>query len=182
MLSESLAKVRKERGLTQEALAVKINVVRQTISKWERGDAVPDADMLCKIAEALDVPVAELLGVPDCNDESDIAKIANILSEINEQLAVRNRRETRSIRDIAWDMVLILIGFVGIFVLAVIGIVYFPYEHYRSYVDDQLVRHYEGIVAFLINHRLLWLVIIFSLMIIAGLLYHCIRREENKIV
>ena len=37
MLNENLAKIRKERGLTQEALSVKLNVVRQTISKWEKG-------------------------------------------------------------------------------------------------------------------------------------------------
>lgn len=49
MLNENLAKVRKERGLTQEALSVKLNVVRQTISKWEKGTAVPDADTLCRI-------------------------------------------------------------------------------------------------------------------------------------
>lgn len=52
MLNENLAKVRKERGLTQEALSVKLNVVRQTISKWEKGTAVPDADTLCRIADA----------------------------------------------------------------------------------------------------------------------------------
>ena len=37
MLSENLARIRKEKGLTQEALAVKLNVVRQTVSKWEKG-------------------------------------------------------------------------------------------------------------------------------------------------
>ena len=62
MLNENLARVRKERGLTQEALAVKLNVVRQTISKWEKGTAVPDADTLCKVADELEVPVSELLG------------------------------------------------------------------------------------------------------------------------
>ena len=57
MLNENPAKIRKERGLTQEALASKLNVVRQTISKWENGTAVPDADTLCKIADVLDVSV-----------------------------------------------------------------------------------------------------------------------------
>ena len=60
MLNESLSKIRRERGLTQESLAIKLNVVRQTISKWENGTAVPDADMLCRIADVLDVPFSHL--------------------------------------------------------------------------------------------------------------------------
>ncbi len=91
MLNENLAKVRKERGLTQEALAIKLNVVRQTISKWEKGTAVPDADMLCRIADALDVPVATLLGNTEQEEQLDISSITKSLAQINEQLAVRNR-------------------------------------------------------------------------------------------
>ena len=71
MLNENLARVRKERGLTQEALAVKLNVVRQTISKWEKGTAVPDADTLCKVADELEVPVSELLGNSLQGEKSD---------------------------------------------------------------------------------------------------------------
>lgn len=95
MLNENLAKIRKERGLTQEALAIKLNVVRQTISKWENGTAVPDADMLCKIADALETSVADLLGQPHQDTETDAASIAKSLAEINEQLAIRNRRSGR---------------------------------------------------------------------------------------
>ena len=98
MLNENLSKVRKDRGLTQEALASKLNVVRQTISKWENGTAVPDADTLCKIADALDVSVAELLGETKDKDEMDNASMTRILAEINEQLAVRNRRTAKVIK------------------------------------------------------------------------------------
>lgn len=90
MLNENLAKVRKERGLTQEALAGKLHVVRQTISKWEKGTAVPDADTLCRIAEALEVSVSALLGVPEQGDRADAP--AETLAKIKEQLAARNRR------------------------------------------------------------------------------------------
>lgn len=95
MLNENLSKLRKERGLTQEALAVKLNVVRQTISKWENGTAAPDADTLCKIADALDVSVADLLGSPVNKEKMDMTAIAKSLAEINEQLAVRNRRSSK---------------------------------------------------------------------------------------
>ena len=46
MLNENLSKIRRERGLTQESLAIKLNVVRQTVSKWENGTAVPCAELL----------------------------------------------------------------------------------------------------------------------------------------
>ena len=91
MFNENLSKVRKERGLTQEALAIKLNVVRQTVSKWEKGTAVPDADTLCRIADALDVSIAALLGDPKYEEQQDTAAIAKALAQINEQLAVKNR-------------------------------------------------------------------------------------------
>ncbi len=91
MLNDNLLRIRKERGLTQEALAIKLNVVRQTVSKWEKGIAVPDADTLCRIADALDVSAAELLGEAPAEELPDTAAIAKSLAQINEQLAVRNR-------------------------------------------------------------------------------------------
>ena len=58
MLSENIKTIRKSKGLFQEELAVKLNVVRQTISKWEQGLSVPDVDMLISISEALETPVS----------------------------------------------------------------------------------------------------------------------------
>ena len=46
MLNENIKAIRKEKGLSQQELAVKLNVVRQTISKWEQGLSVPDSEML----------------------------------------------------------------------------------------------------------------------------------------
>lgn len=57
MLSENIKVTRKSKGLSQEELAIKVNVVRQTISKWEQGLSVPDANMLTSLSEALDTPV-----------------------------------------------------------------------------------------------------------------------------
>lgn len=116
MLNENLSKVRKERGLTQEALAVKLNVVRQTISKWENGTAVPDADMLCRIAEALEVSVVDLLGSPVKDEKMDMTAIAKSLAEINEQLAIRNRRSSKVLKIICGVLI-------GLFVLIAIVIV-----------------------------------------------------------
>ena len=71
------------------------NVVRQTVSKWEKGIAVPDADTLCAIADALDVSAAQLLGQPEKTEKTDMASIAEVLAQMNEQLAVRNRRTAK---------------------------------------------------------------------------------------
>ena len=63
MLSENIKAARKAKGLSQEELAVKVNVVRQTISKWEQGLSVPDSDMLISLSEALEMPVSVLLAL-----------------------------------------------------------------------------------------------------------------------
>ena len=62
MLCENIKAIRKSKGLSQEELAIKLNVVRQTISKWEQGLSVPDADMLISLSEAFETPVSTLLG------------------------------------------------------------------------------------------------------------------------
>ena len=64
MFSENLKAYRKAKGLTQEELAVRLHVVRQTVSKWEKGLSVPDADLLVRLAEVLEVSVSQLLGAP----------------------------------------------------------------------------------------------------------------------
>ena len=90
MLNENIKTIRKSKGLSQEELAVKLNVVRQTISKWEQGLSVPDSDMLISISEALDTPVSTLLGEAVTEAEADDLKaISEKLEVINLQLAQR---------------------------------------------------------------------------------------------
>lgn len=91
MFKENLVKIRKNKGLSQEALAIKLNVVRQTISKWEKGLSVPDAEMLQKLADVLEVSASELLG-EHIDNEPDINVVAETLAQLNEHLAIRNRR------------------------------------------------------------------------------------------
>lgn len=61
MLSENIKKIRKSKGLTQKDLAIQLNVVRQTVSKWEQGLSVPDSEMLISLSKVLDIPVNVLL-------------------------------------------------------------------------------------------------------------------------
>jgi len=91
MLKENIKTLRKAKGLSQEELAIELNVVRQTISKWEKGQSVPDAEMLVKLAEVFEVPVSQLLGSriePDAQPDA----LAEQLARINEQLVIKNRR------------------------------------------------------------------------------------------
>lgn len=94
MFGENLKTIRKTKGYTQEELAIKIHVVRQTISKWEKGLSVPDADTLSKLADVLEINVSELLG-SEIKEETDKNEIAKQLAKISEQLAVKNRRHKR---------------------------------------------------------------------------------------
>ena len=88
MLSENIRELRKAKGLSQDELAVKLNVVRQTVSKWEQGLSVPDADMLISISEVFETPVSALLGESAELPQADSLKaISEKLEVINLQLA-----------------------------------------------------------------------------------------------
>ena len=97
MLSENIRAVRKSKGLSQEELAVKLNVVRQTISKWEQGLSVPDSNMLISLSEALDTPVSVLLGESvEQQEVNDLKVISEKLEIINLQLALsRNAKRKK---------------------------------------------------------------------------------------
>jgi len=118
MLQDNLKRLRAENGISQEELAIRLNVVRQTVSKWENGLSVPDADMLIRIASVFDVPVSELLGMK-LENEDDKNELAIQLMRINEQLAIKNRRSRR-----IWKIVLAVLAVILIFniILAICNI------------------------------------------------------------
>ena len=107
MFAENLKKIRKDKGYTQEILAEKLNVVRQTVSKWEKGLSLPDVDMLSKIANVLETDVNILLdGQITTTDQSEIVKQ---LAKINEQLTIKNRRYKKIMKTIAIILLIIVI-------------------------------------------------------------------------
>ena len=107
MFAENLKKIRKDKGYTQEILAEKLNVVRQTVSKWEKGLSLPDVDMLSKIANVLETNVNILLdGQITTTDQSEIVKQ---LAKINEQLTIKNRRYKKIMKTIAIILLIIVI-------------------------------------------------------------------------
>jgi putative transcriptional regulator len=97
MLSENIKAIRKSKGLSQEELAVKLNVVRQTISKWEQGLSVPDSNMLISLSKALDTPVSVLLGeIVEQTEVNDLKVISEKLEIINLQLVLsRNAKRKK---------------------------------------------------------------------------------------
>ncbi len=98
MLNENIRTFRKAKGLSQEELALRLNVVRQTVSKWERGLSVPDSDLLISVSEALGTPVGVLLGeaVPEAAPE-DLKAISEKLEAINLRLAGKKAAAQRAL-------------------------------------------------------------------------------------
>ena len=137
MLNENIKALRKTKGLTQDELAIRLNVVRQTISKWEKGLSVPDAEMLQKIAEVFEVNVSQLLGAP-INQNENIDVIAEQLSRINEQLVVKNNRSRKIWKTIGIILAIIIAGQLLLVALGITA--YKSYEvgtdTYEEYVEE----------------------------------------------
>lgn len=118
MLNENIKTIRKSKGLSQEELAVKLNVVRQTISKWEQGLSVPDSDMLISLSEALETPVSTLLGESVIDSKADDLKvISEKLEVINLQLA---QRKTARRKKLHWLFILLCAVIVTAFAVLVV--------------------------------------------------------------
>ena len=123
-----LLQLRNEKGLSQEELAVKLNVVRQTVSKWENGLSVPDADMLIALSQVLDTPVSTLLGQTLAPAESDDLKaISEKLEVINLQLARKKTAERRFLRGLL--MAVCILTVVLFVLLALLGSPYLGWDY-----------------------------------------------------
>lgn len=132
MLNENIKAVRKSKGLSQQELAVRLNVVRQTVSKWEQGLSVPDSDMLISISEVLETPVSMLLGENVIVPEADELKALSAkLEVINLQLA--QKKNTRK-RILHWLLILLCIAIAAIF--AILSVIESPYLSW-DYTDPE---------------------------------------------
>lgn len=126
MLGENIRILRKRKGYSQETLAQQLHVVRQTVSKWEKGLSVPDAQMLSRLAELLEVSVSDLLGskVADAEEERepDLQAIAQQLAILNEQLAASSARKRKRIKGLLLGIMIFFLSIVFILsVLTVLG-------------------------------------------------------------
>lgn len=111
MFSENLKNLRKQKGLSQEELAERLHVVRQTVSKWEKGLSVPDSALLIRIAEIFETSVSTLLG-DTIEPSADKNIIAEKLEQLNTLLAERNRRSRR-----IWKVIAIILISIAVIIL-----------------------------------------------------------------
>ncbi|MDO4740573.1 MAG: helix-turn-helix domain-containing protein [Eubacteriales bacterium] len=135
MLGENIRALRRAKGMSQEELAARLHVVRQTISKWEKGLSVPDADLLQRLADVFETDVAALLGAPQQQETQDAAALlSQQLANINAQLAEKNRRSRRIWRTVAG----VLIGLAVLYLLLIV----FSLTAYRTLSFEDTVDSY----------------------------------------
>ena len=146
MLKDNLKTLRKNKGLSQEELSIKLNVVRQTVSKWEQGLSVPDAEMLIAISEVFDTPVSKILGENiDDKEKNDLKVISEKLEVINEQLSTQQKQKRkRTIKFLIIMDVCIILLFI---LLAVLGSPYqnWDYSHSEWAVTGTIWHAFEWI-------------------------------------
>lgn len=169
MLKDNLKLARKAKGLSQEELAIKLNVVRQTISKWEQGLSVPDAEMLISISEVFDTPISTLLGenLPE-SKEDDLKVISEKLEIINLQLSQR-KKEKRKI--IHWTLISLCIIIIIMFLsLILLNSPYFNWDYSKP----------ENAVLGVAFHSFEWLFVRIGPIILMGLLIGVfLTRKKN---
>lgn len=169
MLNETIRAVRKSKGLSQQELAVKLNVVRQTVSKWEQGLSVPDSDLLIALSEALETPVSTLLGESIPEPEADqLTAISEKLEVINLQLAqiTCSRRKILHWLFIAFSAAIVAL-------LALLLLLNSPYQNW-DYSDP------ETAVLGTIYHSLEWLFArVWPFLLAGGVTGAVLTRKRN---
>lgn len=168
MLCENIKAIRKSKGLSQEELAIKLNVVRQTISKWEQGLSVPDSDLLISLSEALETPVSTLLGEAVTESDVDVVKaLSEKLEIINLQFA---RRKAMRKAILHWLFIVLCAGIV--IVSAVLVAVNSPYLGW-DFSDPEIA------VAGTAFHAFEWLFVrLAPLVLIAAIAGVCLTRKK----
>ncbi|MGN1442643.1 MAG: helix-turn-helix domain-containing protein [Acutalibacteraceae bacterium] len=118
MLNENIKAIRKSKGLSQEELAVKLNVVRQTVSKWEQGLSVPDSDMLISLSQVLETPVSTLLGETVVESKADDLKsISEKLEVINLQLAQKKNARRKILHWLFISLCTVIVIISAVFII-----------------------------------------------------------------
>lgn len=129
-IGKFLQELRKEKGLTQEQLAEKMNVARRTVSRWETGSNMPDLDILIELADYYEVDLREIL-----SGERKSEHMNKELKETVLQVAdYSNEEKARLMRRIHWLFIAGLIGFVAFMVITALGLdTTEPYESIGSF-------------------------------------------------
>ena len=110
-----IADCRKEKKITQEQLAEKLNITDRAVSKWERGLSLPDADKMLDLCNILDINVNELLNGEKINMKDYEKKTDELLVELTKQEEIKNKK---MITDMYVLTITTIVFYIGITLLA----------------------------------------------------------------
>ena len=181
MLSENIKHYRKEKGISQEELALKLNVVRQTVSKWEQNLSVPDSEMLIKISEVFEVPVSKLLGesIAETDTKSELEKISQKLENLNSMMAEKNNKSRR-----VWLIIIAVCLVITSVILIVFSVLFLIQLIYAVSPASSvaIIGGADGPTSILVSSTVSWLemLVLFSIGIIIFLAAILIFRRIKK--
>lgn len=185
MLNENIKQCRVSKGLTQEELAAQLNVVRQTVSKWEKGISVPDAEMLIVLAEKLEVPVSTLLGesIPPGENGNTLKEIAEKLSAINAILARSEERKRKILHAFSWVSVVAAGGYLLLQAVIFAGLPLFLIS-YPAKEDIGIIGGADGPTAIFLTSKLassvdIWTLLVIALILVLSIAGVCISRKKH---
>jgi transcriptional regulator with XRE-family HTH domain len=123
-IGANIALYRKRAGLTQAGLAAKLNYSDKAISKWERGESVPDVVTLLQLAELFEITVNDLLSDPNAlPEDSDPGKLEKAMSQVSEKALKRKAN-----KNVILALSSTLVWFVALLIFVVISSFDIPYS------------------------------------------------------
>lgn len=110
MLNDNIKKFRKVKKLTQEQVAEKLNVSRQTVSKWESGETIPDIYNCCELAKLYEITVDDLLNEQKFSNISPKGKHIFGLVKIDEENKIIIPKKARKVFGLSKGDRLLMLG------------------------------------------------------------------------
>ncbi|MBQ2662417.1 MAG: helix-turn-helix domain-containing protein [Clostridia bacterium] len=178
MLNNNIKRFRKIKGISQEELATKLNVVRQTVSKWETGLSVPDAEMLTHIADVLDTSVNALLDEETNIDENSKLDILDAkLSFLNNQVARHNEQRRKT-----WRIIFITISVVTACILlsSLVEFIHLKSVMHNIEVDTTIIGGADGPTNILVSNKTFNPVFLVGVLAVAALSVIGIYKTRKK--
>lgn len=178
MLNNNIKRFRKMRGISQEELAAKLNVVRQTVSKWETGLSVPDAEMLTHIADVLDTSVNALLDEETNIDEnSKLDVLEGKLSVLSNQIAKQNEQRRKT-----WRIIFIAISVVTVCILlsSLVEFIHLKSVMHDIEMDTTIIGGYDGPTNILVSNKIFKPILLVVTLVIASLSVFGIYKTRKK--
>ena len=111
--SEKLLTLRKAKDLTQEQLAEKLDVSRQSVSKWESGQATPDLEKIVEISAIFDVTTDYLL---KSSEIDDLSVKTEMLEKQQQMMLLREQKKQRNFECVMYSVAVYLIFFAVYFI------------------------------------------------------------------